>query len=124
MLDLLPKRFPKMFKVERGVFTNLTTGSQHCISEARSDPLTMLRHLGENVEEDFYLMCPNEDGEFILQSFVSCFPQGFVPSSRVRLSVEQIHGPVPGYDQRLKKGVNRCFQRMSRGQSFGRLNVR
>ena len=123
-LDVLPNRYPTMFKVEGGVFRNLTTGMEHYISDARSNPMTMLRRLGENVEEDFYFMCPNEERDFVMQGFVSCFPQGFVPSSRMGLTVSQIHGPVPSYDQRLKKGVNLCFQRMARGESEGRSNVR
>jgi len=123
MLDLLPKRYPTMFRIENDVFQNLVTGSEHCISQALSDPRSMLRHLGENVEEDFYLMRPNAEGEYVLQGFVSCFPQGLLPSAKVGLSVSEIHAPVPGYDGRLKKGVNRCFQRMARGQSVGRLNV-
>ena len=124
MLDVLPKRFPQMFQTNGGVFKNLVTGHQHCISEARANSLTMLRHLSENVEEDFYLMCPNEEGEYVLRGFVACFPQGLLPSAKVGLTVSQIHAPVPGYETRLQKGVNRCFQRMARGESVGRLNVR
>lgn len=123
MLDVLPKRFPSMFSVTGGVFRNHVTGSEHCISNTRSNPCQMLRELGENVEEDFYLMCPSDSGEYILQGFVSCFPQGLLPSAKVGLTVSQIHEPVPGYEGRLRKGVNRCFQRMARGESVGRLNV-
>ena len=123
MLDVLPKRFPSMFSITRGIFRNHVTGSEHRISKARSTPLMMLRELGENVEEDFYLMCPSDSGEYILQAFVSCFPQGLLPSAKVGLTVSQIHEPVPGYEGRLKKGVDRCFTRMARGESVGRLNV-
>ena len=90
MLDVLPKRFPSMFSVTKGIFENHVTGSKHCISKARSNPLTMLRELGENVEEDFYLMCPGDSGEYVLQAFVSCFPQGLLPSAKVGLTVSQI----------------------------------
>lgn len=123
VLDLLPKRFPAIFSIKRDVFYNCVTGFRHCISAALLHPPTMLRCLAENVEEDFWFMVPNEDGEFFLQGFAACFPQGLLPLSKVGLSVSQIHAPIPGYEGRLKKGVNRCFERMESGQSVGRLNV-
>ena len=123
MLDLLPKRFPTMFSIKGDIFYNLVTGARHRISAALTDHASMLRHLVENVEEDFFFMMPDAQEEFVLQGFVSCFPQGFLPATRVGMSVSEIHEPVPGYEGRLKKGVNRCFERMERGQSVGRLNV-
>lgn len=122
MLDLLPKRFPSMFGIKGDMFHNLANGTRHCISSALQDHASMLRHLAENVEEDFYFMVPDAQDEFVLQGFVACFPQGLLPSAKVGLSVSEIHKPVPGYEGRLKKGVNRCFERMERGQSVGRLN--
>ena len=112
-----------MFRITGDVFHNLVHGTQHCISSALSDHTSMLRHLAENVEEDFYFMVPDAQKEFVLQGFVACFPQGLLPSAKVGMSVSEIHKPVPGYEGRLKKGVNRCFERMDRGQSVGRLNV-
>lgn len=123
MLDLLPKRFPTIFRIKGDMFHNLVTGTGHHISSALLDHASMLRHLAENVEEDFYFMVPNAQDEFVLQGFVACFPQGLLPSAKVGMSVSEIHKPIPGYEGRLKKGVNRCFERMERGQSVGRLNV-
>ena len=123
LLKLLPKQYPSMFRISGDVFFNLITGSRHRISTALTNPRSMLRYLGENVEEDFYLMVPDPQREFVLEGFVSCFPQGFIPLSRVGQSVSQIHEPVPGYASRLNNGVNKCFERLDRGQSIGRLNV-
>ncbi|KAL6719244.1 hypothetical protein ACLMJK_003481 [Lecanora helva] len=122
ILEVLPKRYPSMFKISRDTFSNVITGSRHCISATLQDPNAMLRQLGENVEEDFYLMIPNIEREFILGGCVACFPQGLHPANKVGLSVSRIHEPVPGYEGRLKKGVNRCFERLTPGQSIGRLN--
>ena len=123
MLDLLPKRFPSMFRIKGDMFYNLITGRRHRISSALLDHASMLRHLAENVEEDFYFMVPDAQNGFVLQGFVACFPQGLLPPAKVGMSVSEIHKPVPGYEGRLKKGVDRCFERMGRGQSVGRLNV-
>ena len=124
ILDLLPKRFPSIFQIKGDIFYNLVTASQHIISTALTDHTAMLYHLATNVEEDFWFMVPNEQNEFILQGFVACFPQGLLPPAKVGMSVSEIHEPVPGYDGRLKKGVVRCFERMERGSSVARLNVR
>ena len=124
MLDLLPKRYPSNFRISGDVFLNLVTGSRHYISKALEDSKLMLGLLAENVEEDFFFMVPNEEREFIMGGFIACFPQGFVPAARVGMSVTQIHEPVPGYEGRLKKGVNKCFERLEPGQAVGRLNVR
>ena len=124
LLDLLPKRFPTIFQIKSDVFYNLVTGSQHIISTALTNHTAMLQYLATNVEEDFWFMVPNEQNEFILQGFVACFPQGLLPPAKVGMSVSEIHEPVPGYDGRLKKGVVRCFERMERGSSVARLNVR
>lgn len=123
MLDLLPKRFPMIFRIKGDMFHNLVTGTRHRISSALLNHASMLRHLAQNVEEDFYFMVPDAQDEFVLQGFIACFPQGLLPSAKVGMSVSDIHKPVPGYEGRLKKGVNRCFERMERGQSVGRLNV-
>ena len=123
VLDLLPKRFPTMFRIKGDMFHNIVTGARHRISSTLHDYMSMLRHLGENVEEDFYFMVPDAEREFVLQGFVACFPQGLLPSSKIGMSTSEIHKPIPGYEGRLKKGVNRCFERMERGQSVGRLNV-
>ncbi len=124
ILDLLPKRFPTIFQISGDIFYNLVTGSHHIISTALTDHTAMLQHLATNVEEDFWFMVPNEQNEFILQGFVACFPQGLLPAAKVGMSVSEIHEPIPGYDARLKKGVVRCFERMERGSSVARLNVR
>lgn len=84
----------------------------------------MLQLLGVNVEDDFFFMCPDEsDGEFRLRGCVACFPNGFLGPAHVGQSVREIHQPVPGYEERLGKGVDRYFQRIQPGKFVGRMNV-
>jgi hypothetical protein len=73
--------------------------------------------------EDFYLMCPDEEGDFCLHGFISCFPSGFLGPAKLGQSVREIHQPVPGYEERLGKSVDRYFKRMVPGQFVGRMNV-
>ena len=122
ILSYLPRRYPTMFCISNGIFHNLITNSHYSISAARRDPTMMLKQLGENVEEDFYFMCPNSNGEFELQGFISAFPQGLLSKAKVGMTVREIHQPVPGYERRLGNGVDKCFARMAPGNYVGRLN--
>ncbi|KAI4137448.1 MAG: hypothetical protein L6R39_007282 [Caloplaca ligustica] len=122
MINQLPKRFPNMFTVKRGTFTNHVTGCRYSVDFRRLADEYMLNTLAENVEEDFYFMVPDGDGEYRLQAYSSCFPQGLLSSAKMGLSVREIHQPVPGYESRLGNGVDRHFRRMEPGVFVGRLN--
>ncbi|KAL8731982.1 MAG: hypothetical protein Q9181_004119 [Wetmoreana brouardii] len=122
MVNQLPNRFPTMFSVKRRTFINHVTGAKYSLNVAKLNDKYMLNALAENVEEDFYFMCPDADGDYRLQAYSSCFPQGLLSSSKMGLSVREIHQPVPGYEQRLGNGVDKHFRRMEPGVFVGRLN--
>jgi len=123
MSNYLPCRYPTIFKTSGKVVHNVITGSTYPLSIAGLTPERMLQLLGVNVEDDFFFMCPDEsDGEFRLRGCVACFPNGFLGPGHVGQSVREIHQPVPGYEERLGKGVDRYFQRMRPGQFIGRMN--
>lgn len=119
----LPKRFPAMFSVKKGVFKNRITGAEFPTSSMEMSTAAMLEALAETVEEDFYFMCPDDDGDFRLQAYNATFPQGLLSSSRLGWSVRQIHQPVPTYEGRLANGVDKYFRRMRPGDFVARLNV-
>ncbi|KAI4209995.1 MAG: hypothetical protein LQ351_007102 [Letrouitia transgressa] len=118
----LPKRFPAMFSVKKGVFKNRITGAEFPTSSMEMSTAAMLEALAETVEEDFYFMCPDDDGDFRLQAYNATFPQGLLSSSRLGWSVRQIHQPVPTYEGRLANGVDKYFRRMRPGDFVARLN--
>jgi len=68
-------------------------------------------------------MCPDEENIFRLRGYIACFPGGFLSPARVGESIREIHQPVPGYEERLGKSVDRYFNRMVPGQFIGRMNV-
>jgi Protein of unknown function (DUF3445). len=123
MIKYLPQRFPTMFKICGNIVENLATGSNYPFTTAGLTPAVMLRYLSDNVEEDFYFMCPDPDGQFRLRGYIACFPGGFLSPARVGESVREIHQPVPGYDKKLGASVDRYFSRMKPGQFIGRMNV-
>ncbi|KAI1080207.1 hypothetical protein F5B20DRAFT_589621 [Whalleya microplaca] len=122
MIRHLPARFPTMFKSCGKLVENLATGRTYPLTTAGLSHAQMLAYMGENVEEDFYFMCPDLDGEYRLEGYIACFPGGFLSPARVGESVREIHQPVPGYDSKLGLSVDRYFARMQPGNFIGRMN--
>ncbi|KAL9470873.1 hypothetical protein ACSS6W_008814 [Trichoderma asperelloides] len=100
MINHLPYRFPTIFRVEGTRLLNLVTGKSHSINMQELSHAEMLQNLGESVEEDFYIMCPDEEG----------------------MSMREIHQPVPGYAERIGKGADRHLQRLAPGNYIERMN--
>jgi len=123
MVKYLPLRYPTMFRLRGTSFENLVTGSVYSVDMAQLDHQTMLRNLAENVEEDFYFMCPDEAGEHRLQGWIGCFPNGFSTIAKCGMSLRTIHQPVPAYEERLGNGADRSFQKMEDGAFITRFNV-
>jgi Protein of unknown function (DUF3445) len=123
MVRFLPQRFPTTFQVVGDTLHNKITGQSYVLDKSRLDPVAMLRNLGENVEEDFYIMCPDAEDELRLQGYIACFPGGFLSPSRVGMSMREIHDPVPGYNARIGKGADKFLARMEPGVFVERMNV-
>ncbi|KAM0447049.1 hypothetical protein ACHAPV_004321 [Trichoderma viride] len=122
MVNHLPHRFPTMFRIEGTRLRNLVTGTSHSINIPELSHAEMLQNLGESVEEDFYIMCPDEEGEIRLQGYIACFPGGFLSRAKVGMSMREIHQPVPGYAERIGKGADRHLQRLAPGNYIERMN--
>ncbi|KAL6859660.1 hypothetical protein J3F83DRAFT_748510 [Trichoderma novae-zelandiae] len=122
MANHLPARYPTMFRIEASRLLNSVTGKSHSVNAADLTHAEMLRNLGESVEEDFYIMCPDEQGEIRLQGYVACFPGGFLSLARVGMSMRDIHQPVPGYAERIANGADRHLERLSPGIFIERMN--
>ncbi|KAF2715978.1 hypothetical protein K431DRAFT_299041 [Polychaeton citri CBS 116435] len=118
----IPRRFPTMFRMEGRRFQNLVTGKSYDTQAGLADSSTALRILCENVEEDFYFMCPDGQGEWRLQGYIACFPGGFMSKARVGQSFREIHAPVPLYSERIANGVDKFVQRMKGGELIQRMN--
>jgi hypothetical protein len=119
----LPSRFPTMFTVTpTGLLNHATTESIHLAPP--SDPLQALEILGGNIDDEFLLLQPSEDGDgYMLKGFVTCFPSGFNTKEKFGLKLRDIHKPVPGYKEKLEKSMDRFFERIEVGKVVLRVNV-
>ena len=125
----LPTRYPTMFAVLPGpapnttVFHNKVTNLHFPLQPPPADPETMLRVLGETVEDDLFLLLRDgEDGEHRSVAVVCCHPAGFDPSEKLGKRLAEIHGPVPAYDK-IGASMERYFARLEVGRAVKRMNV-
>ncbi|KAL8680720.1 MAG: hypothetical protein Q9186_003119 [Xanthomendoza sp. 1 TL-2023] len=103
------------------IFTNLVTDTKYNLKDFRTTPRQMTRLLVENIEEDFYMMCPDGEGGYVQQALISCFPNSFMPPSKLGLSMKGIHGPVPGLQEKIGKGIHLTMKSMQGGSIIQRL---
>ena len=127
--NYLPIRFPPMFKFLRpstsnpSLLHNLVTGDQLPLEPLESVTET-LRLLGGLIEDDCLFLLPSDDGDgYTLKGFVTCFPSGFDTREKLNLKLRDIHGPVPGYKQKLEKSMDRYFEKLPVGKYVKRVNV-
>ncbi|KIW97720.1 uncharacterized protein Z519_01304 [Cladophialophora bantiana CBS 173.52] len=144
----LPLRFPKMFKLhetdyEEGKTFMLENLVTKALFPARPSPRTstkmLLETLGRTLDEDFLFLLPEEgdkntdkketnsessegDAKYILEAYVCCCPSGFDPREKLGNRLAKIHGPVPGYPQKLEASMDRFFSRLEVGKYVRRVN--
>ncbi|KAK4247559.1 hypothetical protein C7999DRAFT_41104 [Corynascus novoguineensis] len=125
----LPTRYPTMFcltspspKSSQLLFSNRVTGRFHPLIPAPTEASSMLRALGETVEDDMFLLLRDPDGgEHRAVAFVCCHPSGFDPSEKLGKRLAEIHAPVPAYDK-IGASMERYFSRLEVGKSVKRMN--
>jgi hypothetical protein len=119
----LPTRFPKMYTLYGSGLLNHAT-AQILPSQPALDPIKTFELLGENLEDDFLILLPSEDGDgYKLQGYVTCFPAGFNTKEKFGLKLRDIHKPVPGYKEKLELSMDRTFDRLEVGKVVKRSNA-
>lgn len=130
----LPVRYPSIFKAcedEYGSVTMLRNCVTHRIlpmTMANSTPLHVaLKTIAQNVDEDFFILLPQKQGDdseeaYVLEAYAACYPSGFQPKEKIGKNLADIHGPVPGYKAKLQKSMDRFFARLEPGRFVKRVN--
>lgn len=130
----LPCRYPSQFRLYSGdvgnVVKNLVT---HKTTATKIDDSISLRNaletIAENIDEDFFILLPHKQTSpqgpqevYILEAYAACFPSGFQPREKLGKKLADIHGPVPGYREKLEKSMDRFFARLETGRLVKRVN--
>lgn len=144
----LPKRFPTCFSLvntssqehanqetsndnhqqEPTHLLNRIT-SEHIPLQATS-PLSALQSLSSHIDTDFLILLPSPSDRtsdlhqptYHLQAFATTFPSGFSTLSKLSLPLSAIHAPVPSYETKLEKSMDRFFARLPLGKLAARAN--
>lgn len=120
----LPQRFPRIFILSSTSLYNTATCSSIPLIPS-SDPIETLSRIGENIDDEFLFLLKADDGDgYVLKAFVTCFPSGFDTEKKLGLKLREIHGPVPGYKEKLEMSMDRFFERLEVGRVVSRANVR
>jgi dimethylamine monooxygenase subunit A len=105
LLEQLPGRFPEHYRRQDGVIENRITGERFALAAWDHAPLELA---GRLVQEDLCLMQRGEAG-YRLVAAVLCFPAHWRLADKLGRPLEAIHGPVPGFGERLAAPVDRFF---------------
>ena len=136
----LPLRYPTMFRIHHteyeygkaSVLQNLVPGEMLPTSATGSSTptFTLLRTLGRHLDEDFLLLLPEtnaqggikKDAKYVLEAYVACCPSGFNPAEKLGKKLRDIHGPVPGFAEKLEGSMDRFFAKLEDGKYVKRAN--
>ncbi|KAH8653267.1 hypothetical protein BGZ60DRAFT_419851 [Tricladium varicosporioides] len=125
----LPVRYPSMFRLTSPLLFKKSTHLYNMVTKQPialappTDPIRAFEILGEHLDEEFLLLIPSEDGDgYVLQGYVTCFPSGFNVKEKFGLKLRDIHGPVPGYKEKLEISMDRFFERLEVGRIVKRSN--
>lgn len=72
------------------------------------------------VQEDLCVLV--KDDAWRLRAACVCFPSRWLLATKINTTLDEIHGPVPGYGQELARPTNGFFDRLTPERSFWRLN--
>ncbi|SDF64545.1 heme-dependent oxidative N-demethylase family protein [Thalassobaculum litoreum] len=87
-------------------------------SDFESAPLDLA---GRLVQEDLCLMQPSDEGHKLIAASL-CFPARWRLADKIGRPMSAIHDPVPGFNDRLNRPVERFFAGIAAGQTYMRLN--
>jgi dimethylamine monooxygenase subunit A len=118
LLEHLPERFPEHYQRQGGRIENLTTGECFALPAWDDAPLELA---GRLVQEDLCLMQRGEAG-YRLVAAVLCFPAHWRLSDKLGRPLAAIHGPVPGFGERLADPVDRFFHNIQVARPVWRVN--
>jgi hypothetical protein len=112
----LTTHHPDWFTRDGGVLRNHLTGEVWDVGSV--DPLELA---GRLVQEDLCLIQNGNDGP-VFTAAVLCFPSRWRLMDKLGKPLSAVHGPVPFYQDRLARPVDRFMRHVKAGHIASRLN--
>ncbi|CCX04519.1 Similar to conserved hypothetical protein [Aspergillus fumigatus Af293]; acc. no. XP_752756 [Pyronema omphalodes CBS 100304] len=119
----LPARYPSLYrKTDRGM-DNIVTGESFDIMERplKEDPMQMAARW---VQDDLAIMVEGGDGQYYLQAGATLLTGFWRLGDKMGMGLDEIHrsGDVPGFESKLRKGMENFFGRLKVEECMGRSN--
>ncbi|KAG0137982.1 hypothetical protein HOY82DRAFT_547201 [Tuber indicum] len=116
LVDYLPARYPSLYTRTRAGMHNTYTGEAFDITATplREDPVQMAARM---VQDDLVIMIEGKDGQYYLQAGSILLAGFWRLEDKLGMPLDEIHttGDVPGYREKLAKGMNNFFARVMPG---------
>ena len=119
LFDYLPKRFPTRYPRMGTMFAIAATSELIGMTSPSMHPLDLA---GRLIPDDLCLMEPDAEDRYVLTAASLCFPSRWRLHEKLGRPVAEIHGPVPDYDDKLAKPVDRFFSALADGRIVMRNN--
>jgi dimethylamine monooxygenase subunit A len=117
LLEHLPRHHPQLFgALEDGLLVR-RTGQR--VTRDAAEPLL---DAGLLVQEDLCLMAPGPGGSYTLAGASLCFPMRWRLAEKLGRPLGEIHGPVPGFNERLGSPADRFFAALEPARPVWRAN--
>jgi dimethylamine monooxygenase subunit A len=137
LLDHLRRYHADRFAFDGGKLRNVATGEVWDIAHS---PLHPLEQAGRLVQEDFCVVQSGDktwddktwrdktstdqtwDDTYRLTAGAVCFPSNWLLSDKIGRALADVHGPVPGYAEKLASPVDRFFKNLAADTIMARAN--
>ncbi|KAM3122256.1 hypothetical protein CJJ07_001571 [Candidozyma auris] len=121
VLKYMCSKFPMYFKKDEKNILNTITGERLPLSgRANHSRTELLEALTRTIQEDFIILLKDPSrkdekygDEYFFKGGVFAFAAGFDPINKFDKPLTSIHAPIPGYEEKLKKSMNRYFDRLA-----------
>jgi hypothetical protein len=116
VFEHLPQRFPERWQRQGAALVDRV--SEERFARAPAEPLMAL---GRMVQEDFCMLQKGPAG-YRLVAAVLCFPLHWRLADKLGRPLDAIHEPVPGFDVRLARPLDRFFASLQAKHPVWRVN--
>ncbi|KIJ31272.1 hypothetical protein M422DRAFT_186275 [Sphaerobolus stellatus SS14] len=120
LVDWLPKRYPTLFENigKDGIWNKVTNEKFTGVKEKRGvDALIIISRL---VQDDFLMGRERDDGHVYFVGGLVAFPGFYLLSEKINMSLAQAHEPVPYFNEKILKSVERTLKRFQAHEPFER----
>lgn len=128
-VNYMCSKYPMYFKRDEKHVHNIITGDRIPSRSGNHTRVELQDALTRTIQEDFLILLKDPSradekygDEYFFKAGVFAFAAGFDPKDKFDKPLTSIHDPIPGYAEKLKKSMNRFFDRLGAYEIVTRSN--